>query len=208
MTDRRREDYSCMVTLASSPNDENSKDEVTKVTGCESRDESRHAGAAKAYHLLTSRLAKLRETASTKTASSPPSVRDPSSDKEFYVTSAQAKMDPPPYTPVEIPSSMASPVPEVLVSPTLDGAPIGALIPSSFAHDVTVRRAASDSHAPWHKTLTKAALSIESEFNAANPRVPFQGSLNPMPLIHWRAASTSTRPAEWTVGDDQMLAWP
>ncbi|KAF3034835.1 hypothetical protein E8E11_004725 [Didymella keratinophila] len=208
MIGRGREGYNCIVTLASSQNDDDRKEEVAKVTGYESRDEARHAAAAKAYHLLTSRLAKLRETASAKTASSPHSILDRSSDKEFYVTPAQAKMDPPPYTSVEIPSSMSSPVPEILVSPTLDSAPFRAFSTSSFVQDVTVRRAASDSHAPWHRTSMNTTLTNDAESSTTNPWVPSPGSLNPKLPTHRRAASTSTRPVEWTAGDDQIRAWP
>lgn len=208
MIGRGREGYNCIVTLAASPNDENRKEEIAKVTGYESRDDARHACAAKAYHLLTSRLAKLRETNSAKTASTVHPVPDRSSDKEFYVTPAQARMDPPPYSQPEIGSSMTSPVPEILVSPTLDTAPFGAFIPGGFVNDATVRRAASDSHASWHKSSTKAASAIDAKPSAANPWMPPQGNLDPKLPTHRRAASTSTRPLEWTAGDDQMLVWP
>ncbi|KAF3043780.1 hypothetical protein E8E12_010203 [Didymella heteroderae] len=208
MIGRGREGYNCIVILTSSPNDEGRKEEIARITGCTSRDEARHAGAAKAYDLLTSRLAKLRETVPIETATASSPVPDCSSDKEFYVTSAQAKTDLPPYTADATASSIAKPVPDILVSPTLDSAPFAAPIPSSFAYDVTVRRAASDSHAPWHKSSTKASSAFDGDPGAVDPWVPFQGNLDSKPSAHRRAASTTTRPTEWIAGDDQILAWP
>jgi small GTP-binding protein len=54
----------------------------------------------------------------------------------------------------------------------------------------------------------KDVSAIDGKRNAANSWVPSQGNLDPRPLTHRRAASTTTRPAEWTAGDDQILAWP
>ncbi|KAJ4407072.1 hypothetical protein N0V91_004239 [Didymella pomorum] len=208
MIGRGLEGYNCIVTLASSPSDDNRKEEVAKVTGYGRRDEARHAGAAKAYGLLTSRLAKLREGAPAKAGSNLHLVPDRSSDKEFYVTPAQAKMDPPPYTSVETSSSMSSPVPNILVSPTLDSATFDTLNSSSLVHDVTVRRAASDSRVSWHRSSINTASTTNAESSTVNPWGSSPSNLHPKLPVHRRAASTSIRPMEWTAGDDQIPAWP
>jgi hypothetical protein len=128
MIARRREGYNCIVTLASNTHGENKKEEVVNVTGYQSRDEAKQAGATKAYDLLTSRLAKLRGTIPSETATTPNPVPDRSSDKEIYVRPAQTRLDPPSYTPDDIHSGITSPVPEILVSPTLDDTPFATFI--------------------------------------------------------------------------------
>lgn len=207
MIGRGREGYNCIVF-----SDESQGREIAKVTGCKTREEARHDAACKAYKTLVSLSIQSERTSSTSIL--PDIDSDPTLNEASSIAPGGAQVKPPAYTPNETPSNLSSPVdflqsiPEIMVSPTLNDASFVKNIPSTSAQSFPVRRAASDSHIPWHKNSNAVPSSNLAKSSAENLRRSYQEAADLNRSIHRRAASTSARPPEWKTGGHKAFTHP
>ena len=209
MIGRGREGYNCIVFA-----DESRQKELAKVVNCKTKEEARHAAAARAYKTLVS--------LSTRSNHAPTvgkiAAHGPTNEVPASISSVQAHrppmdrdVDPPAYTPKRGPSPLTSPtgflqdIPEIMVSPTLDNATTRMAL-SMPQQSFAVRRAASDSRVPWQKNYNATQDLPPSQSWAAAPWGPQNSNAVNEPLAHRRAASTSTRLPEWKAGDEKEFA--
>lgn len=211
MIGRSREGYNCIVFA-----DEARRKEIAKVTNCLTKEEARHAAAARAYKTLVS--------LSTKSVDSPsPSSRavegsedpKPSSPgmKDGQIMPRDTSADPPAYTLTGTPSHLTSPtgflqdIPEIMVSPTFNDATFARPESNLTSRNSPVRRAASDSRLPSQKMSSNGPA-----LNTFSPEA-YSQSLHAASTIHSlqthrRAASTSARPPGWPAGDNSSSSQP
>ncbi|KAJ8109531.1 hypothetical protein OPT61_g7392 [Boeremia exigua] len=209
MIGRGREGYNCIVFA-----DETRQKELAKVADYMTKEEARHAAAAKAYKTLVSLSIKSKESPSTSSSAAERPQREsssPNSERNIHVVTRDAQVDPPAYTPIES-SHLTSPtgflqdaIPEIMVSPTLGES---SHMPIHAAQSFPVRRAASDSRLPSYKVSSNMPTSI-----VANIATIDSARLTDMPSTnnvsaHRRAASTSTRLPEWRAENSGALSQP
>jgi tetratricopeptide (TPR) repeat protein len=192
MIGRSREGYNCIVFA-----DETRDKTIAKAVDCRTKDEARYVAATKAYKALISTSPSSPITTARSSLTGNATRREayasrPSSAHQIPTRSNQ--VDPPPYMEPEAPSNLTSPtgflqdVPEILLSPVVNDAVIAALPPSNAAHNVLVRRAASDSRLPQHKTSTGVHTADLISSGEAYPKESSNDQ-----SAHRRAASTSSR---------------
>lgn len=213
MIGRGREGYNCIVFA-----DESRKREIAKVTDYLTKEEARHAAAARAYKTLVSQPTRSTDSPSTngpvsgQTHYERPNQTSPVNNTDS-TTARNAQADPPAYTPVETPH-LTSPtgflqeIPEIMVSPTLNDPTPASLTPSSVARNFPVRRAASDSRLPSYMTSTNVSTRTATGSSTIDSRRLNDAFVTNALSAHRRAASTSTRFPEWKARDSVATSQP
>ena len=212
MIGRGREGYNCIVFT-----DESQRKEIAKVTGCRTREEARYAAASKAYKAIVSYSNQPNIGISSRDVpreAHKDALLNSTPVKEARPTPTEGRVNPPAYTLSETPLDLSSShhflqsVPEITVSPTHDNATFVRSVPNDPVQYYPVRRAASDSHLPWHRTMN-AVPSLEIAKSSAESLPKPDGAVTNLDFpAHRRAASTSTRLPEWKTGGNRTDVQP
>ncbi|KAJ4986813.1 alpha-ketoglutarate dehydrogenase complex subunit [Stagonosporopsis vannaccii] len=213
MIGRGREGYNCIVFA-----DEGRTREIAKVADYLTKEEARHAAAAKAYKTLVSQPTRSADSspASKPLSGKPKHERLESAPKDDDIddtAAINAHADPPAYTPIDnphltSPTGFLQDIPEIMVSPTLNEPIIARPKTLSPAQSFPVRRAASDSRLPSYKATANVSTLTAASSSVIDPRrLNDAFATNALPA-HRRAASTSSRFPDRKAADNMAIPQP